>query len=1787
MRFRLQKKAASAILSILLLFSALGLHETAAASKGNADTDAAASATAIKSDIAGHWAEGVMQKWIGLELLKGYGGKYKPNAHISRAEFVTILSRVLNLPRINDLIPFQDVPQGSWFYDSVASAYYYGLVNGKSASSFAPEATITRQDAAVIVARAFQLSGVQEQAAEVKDRPQIADYALAAVDALFAKQYLQGRGDQAFAPLGLLTRAEAAQLIDRVIGTWVTDASALQLPIRGNLLVSKPDTNLQGLVIEGDLYIVQGAQEGKVKLDGVTVKGSTYVLGGGAIEIYQSTLTGPLIVNKKAGDVRLIASGEANIPSVVMESGGLLEERGLKENASGFQTVTVNSGKPSEHGKVVLIGAFDQVTGAMADSELGLAEGTTVDRLLVDAPVVVGGQGTVKLAIFQTSGSVFSNWPEKVEFKPGVTATIESKLVDKDDRGSFGSGGGYIVTPPEVEDSLHIVQNGEPAAAIVISSSADKQIKEAADKLIDYVRKSTGAELPLVIDDSEANRITAQNGSITYKFDEAPAVVPVAADFKVQPIVNNEEAERIQPTALTWDAASLTATLTVPAVSVAFIEQTVAYKVFYKNDSPIKSAVMTIEENSASPLTLNADMEIGYLGGYDALPWRYWLDQPYTWTFKRSTEQARSGQYSIKASGIGTAWPNQEIEIAQYGEYELSAYLYRPSDASANGNATVFMNLLDKDGNHLSQVSSQAVMIADSVDDWLKLQWKGIIPETVNDVPVERLLIGLSFNDFIATDVVYFDDVELFYNGTASGALPDGAVADDWPGGVSADDMAMFSEGAQQSEKPTNYATLVSSTATEVYIGKNGLTAAEQTSLLDGMEKDGFVIHQNKKRITIAGPTSWGTEFGVSEFLERYVGVRWLMPGEIWEDVPQSNQISVPIGDEVREEPAFFSRTFEVAPQASHEQWKRDNKMHWHVDFGHNLYNLFPPAVYIDSNPEFYPAGADLNTIHTWQPCFTADGIVEEAIANINAYFVQHPEAESYSIGINDTTNFCEANPAHPDYPNKMNSIGMVDMSNIFFEWVNQVAAGVFAEHPDKYLGTYAYYNVYDPPMDIQIDPRVIVYITDDRLSWTDPDLLAEGHTVTEAWAQSGATVAFYEYLYGTPYMVPRMYSNLMQESYIYAAEKGVEAFYSELSPNVGEGPKGWLSMKLQWDPYQDKDALLEEWYVRAVGEDAAPDLQAYYEIWEQFWEEQLVDIGWYKAWKNNFPRTNFMPLFSAGYLKDVSEADMMASRALLESVVEKANTPKQKKRAEQIVAMFRYYELSVAAYPDLTKEFDEPTTEQEALALLQIAIDRLEVENDRLALMKQYENDEYLKITYAIYWDVISNNHIWAIVKWISDHPTGSTRQYIDTFLETAEAENVRQFMGKLITASFGAEVRNPGFEDGFDFWHDWPDTTAQITEDAHTGTKALRVERSSREQTIYLEGGKTYTLTFYGKQDGNASVANVVGVNFWNVPDLGMLGKHVSVTASEYTKYVVTFTSPQHFSHATIVAYRDPGEGAVYVDDFSIVEGAAPDDPVIASVTASNGQLEVQLEGIVPSPPTASNFIVQPVVNGTNALTEQPNSVVWDASAKKVTLTVSSLTATAGDQQLAYRVKYLSGAELLSEEMTINGVGGAPVNQNSSFEIGYSGAYSALPWQFWQSAGIISRTDEEARTGGYSLKVVGGADTFPIQNVKITETGDYTLTAIYKSSASFTGTEKITFFTKYLNETNGWINHVQGPSFSATDTAGDWVEMVWDFTVPATNNGMDVKGLFISMAFEGFTGQIIYIDDFELIKR
>ena len=104
-----------------------------------------------------------------------------------------------------------------WYFEYVESAYNLGIINGVADGVFAPDALITRQDMAVMVARAAAVSGKTiAEVAESKtfdDAESISDYAQNAVDALVKGGIINGMSDTEFAPLNNATRAQAAKIL--------------------------------------------------------------------------------------------------------------------------------------------------------------------------------------------------------------------------------------------------------------------------------------------------------------------------------------------------------------------------------------------------------------------------------------------------------------------------------------------------------------------------------------------------------------------------------------------------------------------------------------------------------------------------------------------------------------------------------------------------------------------------------------------------------------------------------------------------------------------------------------------------------------------------------------------------------------------------------------------------------------------------------------------------------------------------------------------------------------------------------------------------------------------------------------------------------------------------------------------------------------------------------------------------------------------------------------------------------------------------------------------------------------------------------------------------------------------------------------------------------------------------------------------------------------------------------------------------------------------------------------
>ena len=165
------------------------------------------------------WAKSSIEKLYKKGLINGKSENiYAPNDSLTRAEFVKLAVLALDTLDTAAKVDFDDINENDWFYSYAASAYNMGIIKGIDESSFAPNMRISREDMAVILARAAEIIHKGEDAGkEFADADQISDYAKDACKKLSALGVIKGDENGCFNPKGAATRAEAAVVFDRFI----------------------------------------------------------------------------------------------------------------------------------------------------------------------------------------------------------------------------------------------------------------------------------------------------------------------------------------------------------------------------------------------------------------------------------------------------------------------------------------------------------------------------------------------------------------------------------------------------------------------------------------------------------------------------------------------------------------------------------------------------------------------------------------------------------------------------------------------------------------------------------------------------------------------------------------------------------------------------------------------------------------------------------------------------------------------------------------------------------------------------------------------------------------------------------------------------------------------------------------------------------------------------------------------------------------------------------------------------------------------------------------------------------------------------------------------------------------------------------------------------------------------------------------------------------------------------------------------------------------------------------
>lgn len=372
-----------------------------------------------------------------------------------------------------------------------------------------------------------------------------------------------------------------------------------------------------------------------------------------------------------------------------------------------------------------------------------------------------------------------------------------------------------------------------------------------------------------------------------------------------------------------------------------------------------------------------------------------------------------------------------------------------------------------------------------------------------------------------------------------------------------------------------------------LYIGKCAPTTPE---LFPGtsLNPESYAIAYRPDGLFFTGNHPSPCAFAVYSFLEDELGVRWFAPGELWELVPAGKQGSLTV--EVK------PRT--VVPGTSPRIWSGHNWFpewdDWNLrnmtvqsevipkrNFQNKIHTIFPPSKYAKTHPEYYPLCNGKRYIPQpgnidWRPCEGNPEVQKIIIDYINDYFDKHPEVDSFSVGMDDIYHLCScplcrAMDPHPDSYEKK------QFSDRHYKFVNIIAKGVAAKHPDKFIGTLIYSIALNPPETVTaLEPNVFGYMTETSAYWWHKGQMVFDHELTRKWHRLCQHISRYDY-YGFASLAPRYYPTFVDEQMKFDKKLGLEGMYIEVYTFLPlTMPMIWLTAKLQWDASRNSTKLID-----------------------------------------------------------------------------------------------------------------------------------------------------------------------------------------------------------------------------------------------------------------------------------------------------------------------------------------------------------------------------------------------------------------------------------------------------------------------------------------------------------------------------------------------------------------------------------------------------------------------------------
>lgn len=381
---------------------------------------------------------------------------------------------------------------------------------------------------------------------------------------------------------------------------------------------------------------------------------------------------------------------------------------------------------------------------------------------------------------------------------------------------------------------------------------------------------------------------------------------------------------------------------------------------------------------------------------------------------------------------------------------------------------------------------------------------------------------------------------------------------------------------------------------------------------------DGFEIRTEGRDVIITGNDdlapaktdvwfvpSHGSLYGAQEFLERFIGVRWLFPGELGEDVPHHDTLQVSLQEPVHGAPAFAVRSLAYVgesdkgtpgrPKTAVLDWMKrqrlTNALHPFVaGYGHSWDDYLKPAD-MEAHSEWKSSnGEAVRKGKVMFICTTAPGLVEIFARRVIESLDRNPMREMTSISPTDGGGFCTcercAKLLTTDPHGKRNH------SLVMLTFYQQIAEIVQRERPGRRLGGFVYYNYQYPPPEAPALP--------DNLSLCWAPLNYYGYGLLKPVYRDEFAAMMRRWSSVTPRLFYHNYSTWMRSYHGAPLPPSLDILKLELptaarhhawgTRMVGSSawgvhaPINYILSRQMWNAQIDVSNTLDEWLQRAYG---------------------------------------------------------------------------------------------------------------------------------------------------------------------------------------------------------------------------------------------------------------------------------------------------------------------------------------------------------------------------------------------------------------------------------------------------------------------------------------------------------------------------------------------------------------------------------------------------------------------------